>query len=148
MSQTDPCCVELQALSQIPCTEENLKRIEWRIEHKVPTEIRDNAPNLIAQGGTIYDSWLYEAEAIIANDLLKMAQPIRLDRIENLAQLTRLKAIKAVELLFRTNAIEPDDLNDKRAAYFASLYLAELSSLPLRLYAGAQIVPKYGLIRA
>ena len=148
MSKTDPCCVELQALSQIPCTEENLKRIEWRIEHKVPTEIRDNAPNIIAQGGTIYDSWLYEAEAIIANDLLKMAQPIRLDRIENLAQLTRLKAIKAVELLFRTNAIEPDDLNDKRAAYFASLYLAELSSLPLRLYAGAQIVPKYGLIRA
>lgn len=148
MSQTDPCCVELQALSQIPCTEENLKRIEWRIEHKVPTEIRDNAPNIIAQGGTIYDSWLYEAEAIIANDLLKMAQPIRLDRIENLAQLTRLKAIKAVELLFRTNVIEPDDLNDKRAAYFASLYLAELSSLPLRLYAGAQIVPKYGLIRA
>lgn len=147
MSLGDPCCAELVASSQIPCGETNLRAIEWRIDHKVPTEIRDNAPNIIAQGGTIYDAWLNEAELIIANDLLKMAQPIRLDRIENLAQLSRLKAIKTCELLFRKDAIEADDLNDKRAEYFAKLYLAELSSLPLRLYAGAQVIPKYGMIR-
>lgn len=147
MSLGDPCCVELIAAAQIPCTEANLRAIEWRIDHKVPTEIRDNAPNIIAQGGTIYDLWLNEAEALIANDLLKMAQPIRLDRIENLGQLTRLKAIKTCELLFRKDAIEVEDLNDKRAEYFASLYLAELSSLPLRIYAGAQLIPKYGMIR-
>lgn len=140
-------CAILEANNQIPCTEDNLRSQEFRIDHKVPTEVRENAPNIIAQGGTIYDMWLREAEAIIANDLLKMAQPIRLDRIENLAQLTRLKAIKTCELLFRKDAVEVDDLNDKRAAYFASLYLAELSSLPLRLYAGAQVIPKYGMIR-
>lgn len=62
-----------------------------------------------------------------------MAKPIYLDQIKNPAQLTRLKAIKTCELLFRANALEPDDLNEKKAAYFASLYLAELSSMPLRL---------------
>ncbi len=147
MSLGDPCCAQLLATAQIPCGETNLKAIEWRIDHKVPKEIIDNAPNIVAEGGTIYDAWLNEAEAIIANDLLKMAQPIRLDRIENLAQLTRLKAIKTCELLLRQNAIEADDLNDKRAEYFAKLYLAELSSLPLRIYAGAQVIPKYGMIR-
>lgn len=119
--------------NQIPCTEANLKSQVFRIEHKVPTEIRENASKIHRAGGTIYDLWLFEAEAIIATDLLRMAQPIYLDRIKNLAHLTRLKAIKTCELLFRANAIESDDLNDKRAAYFASLYVAELSSLPLRL---------------
>lgn len=144
---TDCCQNGPSYPQQIPCGEDDLKRLEWYIDHKVPILVRDNRPNIEASGGTIYDMWMIEAESIIQTDLLKMAQPLRFDRIENISQLTRIKAIKTCEVLMRINTKEPGDVNDKRAEYFAGLYLAELSSLPLRLNAGAQVVPRFGIIR-
>lgn len=145
--ECDPCNPPMQFPQRIPCIEGNLKAIEWHIDEKVPAAIRDNKPNIVAMGGTIYDLWLIEAEQIIITDLLKMSTPIRIENLNNINQLTRVKALKTCELLFRTNAIDADDINDKRAAYCAGLYQAELSSLPLRMMAGAQVVPKYGVVR-
>ena len=86
-------------------------------------------------------------ESIIQTDLLKMAQLLRFDRIENISQLTRIKAIKICEVLMRINTKEPGDVNDKRAEYFAGLYLAGAQQPSLRLNACCAGGPRFGIIR-
>lgn len=131
----------------IPCAETDLKNKEWFVRNKVPQEHRDDENNILANGGTLYDLWLEEAERILVNDLLKFGKPIRLEDIESLAQLTDLKAYKTLELLFRMNVKEENDVNDKRSIYFMGLYQNELAALPLKLQSGAQIVMQTRLIR-
>lgn len=132
---------------RIPCTEDNLKVGEWYVRHKVPQERRDDEGNIVAMGGTIYDPWLLAAEEEIVNDLLKFKQPVRLDDLDNVGQLTPLKVFKVLELLFRLNVKETGDVNDKRAEYFCSKYSNELTALPAKIWGQAQIIMQNGLVR-
>jgi len=103
----------------IPCDEDDLKVHEHHIANLKPKEVSG------------YSTYMDAAERIIRADLTNPQRPIYLEQIENLAQLTPCKVYKTLEILFRQNAKEAGDRHDKRAEYFAALYVTELKSVTL-----------------